>query len=63
MGKYSYEIFLLQMFVFAFFPTQRLLVLMGDKYVCVALTVILTVILSILPVIGWKRWIRIRKRE
>lgn len=55
-GKYSYEIFLLQMFVFTFFPAGRLLVLVGNKYVCVALTVILTVMLSILPVIGWKRW-------
>lgn len=58
MGKYSYEIFLLQMFVFTFFPQGRLMAMVGDKYVCVVLTVVLTVALSILPVIGWKRWKR-----
>lgn len=56
MGKYSYEIFLFQMLVFRFFPSGRLLAIVGDKYVCVVLTVILTVTLSILPVLGWKRW-------
>jgi len=56
MGKYSYEIFLLQMFVF--FPTRKLLEIVGDEYVCVVLKIILTVALSILPVIGWKRKIK-----
>lgn len=56
MGKYSYEIFLLQMFVFRFFPTGKLLEIVGDEYVCIVLKIILTVALSILPVMGWKRW-------
>lgn len=56
MGKYSFEIFLLQMFVFAFFPHGMLLDFVGNKYICATLTIILTVSLSILPVIVWKRW-------
>lgn len=54
MGKYSFEIFLLQMFVFAFFPHGMLLDFVGNKYICATLTIILTVSLSILPVIVWK---------
>lgn len=56
MGRYSYDIFLLQMFVFTFFPSERLLEIVGNKYVSLILTVIFTVSLSILPVILWKRW-------
>ena len=56
MGRYSYDIFLLQMFVFTFFPSERLLEIVGNKYVSLVLIVIFTVSLSILPVILWKRW-------
>lgn len=56
MGKYSYEIFLLQMFVFAFFPSEMLSQVVENKYVFTFLTVLFTVTLSILPVLCWKGW-------
>ena len=52
MGKYSYEIFLLQMFVFTFFPSLDFI---GNIYIKVMLKITLTTCLSIVPVLLYKK--------
>ena len=57
MGKSSYEIFLLQMFVFTFFQIQWLSFI-GNKYIMVMLSVLLTTSLSICPVLFYNHYLR-----
>lgn len=58
LGRYSYEIFLLQMFVFAFFPSLDFI---GNKYVEVLLRIVLTTLLSIFPVLLYKKYVAIKQ--
>jgi Fucose 4-O-acetylase and related acetyltransferases len=55
-GKYSYEIFLLQMFVFGFFP-DSILPGINNAYIKVLSFIILTTMLSIIPVLIYKRYL------
>ena len=54
LGKYSYEIFLFQMFVFTFFPSLDFL---GNQFVEVTLRIVLTTALSIFPVLLYKKFV------
>lgn len=56
MGRYSYEIFLLQMFVFTFLPSAQRLDIIGNIYLTTLLRVMLAIILSIVPVLLYKRY-------
>lgn len=56
-GKYSYEIFLLQMFVFTFFPSYECMDFIGNIYLAVLIKIVLTTSLSIYPVLLYKRYI------
>lgn len=56
MGRYSYEIYLLQMFVFTFFPLTQDLNFIGNIYITALLRILLTVCLSICPVLIYKKW-------
>ena len=56
MGKYSYEIFLLQMFVFTFLPSAQRLDIIDNIYLTTILRVVLSTILSIAPVLLYKRY-------
>lgn len=58
-GRWSYEIFLLQMFVFTAYP--RTLLDTGNPYINVAMCIIFTTCASIIPVIVYKRWQSRRK--
>lgn len=53
-GKYSWEIFLMQMFFFAMFPKQRLL-MMGNYWLMLSLYSILAFTFSIAPIIFMRR--------
>lgn len=56
-GRYSYEIFLVQMFVFSFWPKifYPIANLIDNLYISVLLNLIATTILSIAPVLCYKR--------
>lgn len=56
MGKYSYEIFLLQMFIFTFLPSAQQLDIIGNIYLTTILRVLLAIALSIIPVLLYKRY-------
>ena len=56
MGKYSYEIFLLQMFVFTFYPTHEMQMMIGNLYVSTLIRIFLTTSLSIIPVLVYKKY-------
>lgn len=53
LGKYSWEIFLMQMFVLSFLPLEKFL-LLGNKYLMLVLFVFISFVLSIYPVILYK---------
>ena len=53
-GRYSWQIFLMQMFFFAMFPKGRLLD-MGDHYITMTLFCFLAFAFSIIPVIAYNR--------
>ncbi len=54
-GSYSYEIFLLQMLIFGFYPHSLTAMIISNKYIEFILFVILSSGLSILPVLVYKR--------
>lgn len=56
-GKYSYEIFLLQMFVFTFFPSYESMDFIGNIYLAVLIKIVLATFLSIYPVLLYKKYI------
>lgn len=58
MGKCSYEIFLLQMFVFTFFPSAADMAFIGNSYVIVLIRIVLTTSLSILPVLFYNCYLK-----
>lgn len=58
-GRWSYEIFLLQMLVFTVYPHNLLNT--GNIYINVAICIIFTTCASIIPVIVYKRWKMQRK--
>lgn len=60
-GKRSYEIFLVQMFVFAVYPVK--LFDTRNIYVNVLIRIIFTIAASIIPVIVYKRWQTSRTRN
>lgn len=60
MGKYSYEIFLMQMFVFTFYPTNHLQMLLGDIYLATLIRIVATTLLSIIPVLLYKKYLFIK---
>ncbi len=53
-GKWSYEIFLFQMMVFILYPHSRLSV--GNPYLDTIIFIVLSTLLSIIPVLIWKRY-------
>lgn len=53
-GKWSYEIFLLQMFVFTFYPHS--LMTTNNRYIDFFLFVIISISLSVFPVFAWKKY-------
>lgn len=62
MGRYSYEIFLCQMFVFTFLPSAQRLAVVGNIYLTTILRVMLAVILCIVPVLLYKRYWAVKKQ-
>lgn len=56
MGKYSYEIFLIQMFVFTFYPTNTIKAFIGSAYLEVIIRILSTTFLSIIPVLVYKKY-------
>lgn len=54
-GRYSYEIFLFQMFVFGFYPHRLTSMMINNSYIEFVLFVIISTSLSILPVMVFKR--------
>ncbi|MFI3288595.1 MAG: acyltransferase [Rikenellaceae bacterium] len=54
-GRYSYDIFLVQMFVFTFWPKVNILHSIDNQYIYTFLNVIVTTALSIMPVLCYKR--------
>lgn len=55
-GKYSYEIFLVQMFVFTFYPTDKIQMIIDNVYVTVIVRIFVTTLLSIIPVLLYKKY-------
>ena len=62
MGKFSYEIFLMQMFVFTFLPSAERMNIIGNIYLTTILRVLLSIILSIVPVLLYK-WYQVKKES
>lgn len=56
MGKYSYEIFLMQMFLFSFLPSAKWMDFIGNIYITSFLRVLLSVILSVFPILVYKHY-------
>lgn len=56
MGKYSYEIYLLQMFVFTFYPTNMMKLLIGSDYLAAIIRILATTFLSIISVLVYKKY-------
>lgn len=56
MGKYSYEIYLIQMFVFTFYPTNMMKSLIGSDYLAALIRILATTFLSIIPVLVYKKY-------
>jgi membrane protein implicated in regulation of membrane protease activity len=55
LGLCSYEIFLLQMFVFGFVPINLMSIVIPNYFVMNAVRIILTTCLSIVPVLVYKK--------
>lgn len=55
-GKYSYEIFLIQMFVFTFYPTNTMQMFIGSIFWATILRILATTFLSIIPVLLYKKY-------
>lgn len=60
LGKYSWEIFLMQMFVLSFLPLEKFL-LLGNKYLMLVLFVFISFVLSIYPVILYRYTLLLRE--
>lgn len=58
MGKCSYEVFLLQMFVFTFFPSAADMAFIGNSYVIVLIRIVLTTLLSIFPILFYNYYLK-----
>lgn len=56
MGKYSYEIYLVQMFIFTFYPTNMMKSLIGSDYLAALIRILATTFLSIIPVLVYKKY-------
>ena len=56
LGKNSYEIFLCQMFIFSLFP-EKVLSFIDNLYIEALIFIILTLVLSIVPIIIYKKYI------
>jgi len=58
LGKYSYEIFLCQMFIYSIFPVFFSLESIEDLYIRKMVYIISTTLLSILPILCYKLWLK-----
>lgn len=56
MGKYSYEIYLVQMFVFTFYPSNTIEMFIGSVYLATIIRIFATTFLSIIPVLVYKNY-------
>lgn len=52
-GKWSYEIFLIQMMIFTLYPHSR--ISFGNIYIDTLIFIVLTTVLSIFPIFIWKK--------